>query len=92
MKISERADATVHRLGVAVKYWRALRQISQHELAAAAGVAVSTVGMVETGKRSEISTLARLAYALGIDLKDLVESAEYPQDRLIQSRSRIVKS
>jgi transcriptional regulator with XRE-family HTH domain len=56
--------------------WRAYRGMSRRELAAAAGMAVSTIKDIETGKRNpRPSTLRRIAKALDTEVWNLGKDA-----------------
>ncbi len=56
------------------------RLLTQRELAAKAGLTQATVQRIETGtSRARISTIRRLAAALGVDPKALIGSL--PEDR-----------
>lgn len=60
-----------------VKEWRQARFLSQRQLADAAGVSRETIINVEAGKPLRVSTLQRLATALGVTPDDLFR---LPQD------------
>jgi DNA-binding XRE family transcriptional regulator len=54
-----------------LKYWRQRRAMTQHELAAAAGVSNQTIVNIERyGKEPIASTVRKLARALGITTED----------------------
>jgi transcriptional regulator with XRE-family HTH domain len=55
---------------------RALRGLTQEQLAASADVDVKTVRKAERGGRVDIATLSRLAHALDIRVEQLVREAE----------------
>lgn len=55
-----------------VKLWRQYRQMSQSDLAAAAGINKVYLSQIETGRRrGSVDTLAAIARALAVDLGDL---------------------
>jgi transcriptional regulator with XRE-family HTH domain len=57
--------------------WRAYRGMSQRELAASCGMAVTTIKDIETGKRTpRPSTLRRIAKALGTEIWNLSNDAD----------------
>ena len=56
-----------------VRVWRQHRELSQVQLAEAAGISQAYLAQIETGKREGTLSLYRsLAEALGVDLDDLV--------------------
>ena len=56
-----------------VRVWRQHREMSQVQLAEAAGISQAYLAQIETGKREGTLSLYRsLADALGVDLEDLV--------------------
>lgn len=61
-------------LGQRIRTVRKRRAMSQHDLAAAAGIAVDTVRKLEQGQRhtARIDTLARIATALDHDVAELI--------------------
>lgn len=61
-----------------IAQWRAVRGLTQRELAAQTGMALSTINQIETGKsKPQPTTLRRLARALGIEIWRLYS---YPGD------------
>jgi transcriptional regulator with XRE-family HTH domain len=57
----------------AVKHWRALRGLSQRELAERADVGQVLIARLELGQTDpRLSTVEKLAEALGIDVADLL--------------------
>jgi DNA-binding XRE family transcriptional regulator len=56
-----------------IRVWRQHRDMSQVQLAEAAGISQAYLAQIETGKREGTLSLYRsLAEALGVDLEDLV--------------------
>lgn len=56
-----------------VRVWRQYREMSQVQLAGAAGISQAYLAQIETGKREGTLSIYRsLADALGVDLDDLV--------------------
>jgi transcriptional regulator with XRE-family HTH domain len=71
-----RQDPVLVALGDAIRRIRIAKGISQEKLALLAEVDRSYVGRVERGDNNvAVLTLARLAKALGISLRDLMEAA-----------------
>lgn len=71
-----RQDPILVALGDAIRRIRVEKGISQERLALLAEVDRSYVGRVERGDNNvAVLTLARLAKALGISLRDLMEAA-----------------
>jgi transcriptional regulator with XRE-family HTH domain len=56
-----------------LRYWREKRFLTQEQLAAQAGVASATISRIEQGHDARITTLVRLARALGVEPRALVE-------------------
>jgi DNA-binding XRE family transcriptional regulator len=66
---SRRGGLDLPRLGA----WRARRGLTQAELAKASGKAISTVNLVESGRRgAQEETATAFAFALGCQAKDLM--------------------
>lgn len=64
-------------LGEAVRYIREREELTQEELAFQAGVHPTWISDVETGKRDpRLSSVARLAVALGVTTMELIATAE----------------
>ncbi|MHB8125853.1 MAG: helix-turn-helix domain-containing protein [Desulfitobacteriaceae bacterium] len=60
-----------------IAYYRNQKGLSQQELAALAGIRSQRLDDIETGKnKSRLNTLALLAWALDISLKELLEMGE----------------
>lgn len=56
-----------------LRVFRELRDLTQTQLAAAAGIPQTTISKIETGERiGTVDNLSRLAAALHVDLEDLV--------------------
>jgi transcriptional regulator with XRE-family HTH domain len=70
-------------LSQAIKAHRAAAQISQTKLAEAAGIGLATLINIETRPKrgANITTLARIAEALGISLSELLHGVD---SRLVQ--------
>jgi len=67
-------DEVLKRIGEKIREIRTLNQISQESLANESGLDYSQVNRMELGKVNfNISNLYRIAKALNISLKDLVE-------------------
>lgn len=56
-----------------VRYWRIRRMLLQQQLADLAGVNLSTVARIEAGGLAGLTTLAKLADALGVDSDALLD-------------------
>jgi len=63
-------------LAKAVRFLRVSKSLTQSVLAESAGISQSALSLVEKGERIDISTLKRIATALGIALSQLIEVAE----------------
>jgi transcriptional regulator with XRE-family HTH domain len=62
------------RVGARIKLLREGKGWLQRELAKAAGLPLRTVGRIERGEVDvRVSTLAKIAHALGVALTDLVQ-------------------
>lgn len=55
-----------------LKAWRVRKLMTQDQLAAASGVAKSTIVRIEGGYPATLSTIRKLAQALSIDGEDLI--------------------
>lgn len=74
-----------------VRELRLARGLTQEQLCESAGISVDAVNRVENGTRiPTLSTLARLAGALGVDLADLVRSTPPPAPRYPPAVERMV--
>jgi len=61
----------------ALSVFRKRKKLSQAQLAAEAGVSQATISRLEKGEQQvELRTLAKIAKALGVDLRDLVPDSE----------------
>ena len=61
-------------LGKRVRLLRLTRELTQDELAAAAGISRSFVSVVEHGKSGvDVTKLHRMAAVLGVPLRDLID-------------------
>ena len=81
MSSSDRERTTPYRL--TLREWRATRGLTQFQLAAAAGVGLSSVTNIEAGRQEpRISLAARLAQALGVTVGDIA----WPQPEQLQAR------
>ncbi len=60
--------------GEKIKHWRQKKGFTQKQLAEKAGLTLATIGRIETGMRqgTNITTLQRIAEALGISLDKLL--------------------
>ncbi|HWQ71835.1 MAG TPA: helix-turn-helix transcriptional regulator [Desulfitobacteriaceae bacterium] len=64
-------------VGERIAYYRKLQGLTQKELGALAGVRQERLSNIETGMRVvPISRLARIAWALGVSLKELLGDTE----------------
>lgn len=62
------------KIGIKIKLLRTKLKYSQEKLAEYAGINKNTIGMIERGEiSSTIETLERIANALNIELKELVD-------------------
>jgi transcriptional regulator with XRE-family HTH domain len=74
MPYSEQAQATLRRLGDNLRTLRKQKGLSQEALAFAAGLDRTYVSSVERGERNiALLNLKRLAAALGVGVRELVE-------------------
>jgi transcriptional regulator with XRE-family HTH domain len=72
----------------AMKHWRAVRGISQRDLADKSGVGYASIARIETGRQDPtVSMLVRLAAALEIDVVDFFTGAKR-QKRPARKRAR----
>ncbi|HWQ72006.1 MAG TPA: helix-turn-helix transcriptional regulator [Desulfitobacteriaceae bacterium] len=63
--------------GKRIAYYRKLKGLTQKELALRAGIQTGYLSCIETGKQTgKISILARIAWALGISLEELIRDGE----------------
>ena len=70
--MSVKADEIDKKVGMNIRLERTKRSISQEGLADMAGVARSTMGIIERGeKSSSLQTIAKVANALNIDIYKL---------------------
>lgn len=64
-----------------VAYWRAKRGLTVRELAEKSGVKASSISRIENGHNKPfLSTLGKLAAALEVDVKELVEDEKPASD------------
>ena len=76
-------------VGRQVGHYRRARRLSQRALGELAGVTSSFLSQLENGRTSaSVSTLRRLADALGVRLSDLLEPAEPTSGRLLRKKDR----
>jgi DNA-binding XRE family transcriptional regulator len=54
-----------------VRVWREYRGLTTNELAARAGISEADLGQIESGDRSRVETLKRIAVVLNVDTDDL---------------------
>ncbi|MFZ5480458.1 MAG: helix-turn-helix transcriptional regulator [Myxococcota bacterium] len=74
MRRDERDRAVMARVGERVRRYRKEARLTQEDLSARSEVSVKEVSTIETGKQSPtITTLSRLARALGRSVRDLVD-------------------
>jgi len=61
-------------IGEKIKHWRQKKGLTQNQLAEKAGLTIATIGRIEAGIRqgTNITTLQRIAEALGISLDKLL--------------------
>lgn len=64
------------RMGVAVRRYRENAGLTQAALAQRANVAQAEISLIERGKRSKLTTLDRVAQALGRRFSEMVRFAE----------------
>ena len=64
------------RIGVAVRRYREQGGMTQADLAEKTGVGQSEISLIERGKHSKLSTLDRVATALGLRLSGMLHFAE----------------
>jgi transcriptional regulator with XRE-family HTH domain len=75
--VSERADPLLVALGHAIRQLRVAAGLSQEELSLKSGVHRNYIGGVERGeRRPTVTTVARLAEALGVHASDVLIAAE----------------
>jgi transcriptional regulator with XRE-family HTH domain len=87
--VSEADTALLRRLGLRVKVLRTHRQLSQEELAQAAGLDRTYVSRVERGAHNvTVLTLIRVAEALDVAAGELLDSAVDDDDRTAGLRTR----
>lgn len=65
-------DAFIEQVARRIGEVRRAKGLTQEELAVALGIAVRNVQRIESGKNLTLHTLARVAYALGVEPWDLV--------------------
>jgi transcriptional regulator with XRE-family HTH domain len=64
-------------LKINLRAWRLRKVITQEELAQRSGVAEATISRIESGiQEARISTIRKLAAALGIDPQELIAQEE----------------
>ena len=61
-----------------LRAWRHERAMPQQQLASAAGVDISTVQRLEAGGVARLSTIRKLADALGVEPRDLMAQPPAP--------------
>lgn len=67
------------RVGLRLKGWRKIRELTQEALAERAGLSYKFIGEIERGRGNPtIDTLSKLAHALDVDLGDLFGGAGAP--------------
>jgi transcriptional regulator with XRE-family HTH domain len=76
--------------GERIRTARVGRGLTQEQLATRADVDVKTVRKAEQGKRLDVGTLARIALALGADVRSLVRASN-PESDLQSARRRAVE-
>jgi transcriptional regulator with XRE-family HTH domain len=75
--VAERADPLLVALGHAIRDLRTSAGLSQEELSLKSGVHRNYIGGVERGeRRPTVTTVARLAEALGVRASDVLAAAE----------------
>jgi transcriptional regulator with XRE-family HTH domain len=78
--VKEGNDGDSRLIGRRVREWRVARELSQRQVAYAAGVSQPALSAYEAGKREpRLTTASRLAAALDISLQDLTEGVPPPQ-------------
>jgi transcriptional regulator with XRE-family HTH domain len=69
-------------LGKAIKFFRVGRGMNQERLAQTAGISISHLCLMETGKReSTISTVKKVAGALGVPVTLLIYAASTDKEK-----------
>lgn len=80
-RVAARAEAVVTQVATRLKELRLRRELSQRELARLARVSLGTVQAVEEGQSApSLRILARLAYALGVELTELLAPEDGAED------------
>jgi transcriptional regulator with XRE-family HTH domain len=68
-------------IGMAIRYYRKEKGISQYELAEMADLSVSYISELETGKKlPSFETLLKISKALNIELIDLILPVNMPKN------------
>ena len=79
---ADRGAVLARAIGIKVKAIRQHRQLTQAELARRSGIARANIARIEAGAHSPtVSTLKRVAHALGIRFSTLVEEPSYSATR-----------
>ena len=62
------------KLGIKIRFLRIKMELSQEQFAEVAGLSKNSIGMIERGQsKPTIETLEKIANALNIELKELVD-------------------
>lgn len=62
------------KLGIKIRFLRIKMKLSQEQFAELAGLSKNAIGMIERGQsKSSIETMEKIAIALNIELKELVD-------------------
>lgn len=66
------------KIGMIVKIYRTKKNLSQDKLAGLAGLNKNSIGVIERGESSpSVDTLYKIALALNVELKDLVDIKKF---------------
>jgi transcriptional regulator with XRE-family HTH domain len=81
-------QSEIARISDRIRRWREEKGLTRQELGARSDLAVSTVHKVETGQMiPSIAVLLKLAHGLGRRPTEIIEDAEYDNDRVVMRSS-----